>query len=195
MDNWLASIVGDVDNLHVEIDNLNNPLVRFYFIRSIDFCKPQKYCSTRQVLRWMANTLINTHAHVDKLFWLVDLPLTSPHDTATTGPFSLVVTRRRRRRRQRRRWGPAPDWQLVCPELPKAEDVRLACRSWPSSCTLWRRRAGWINRPVAGPVVLVKDVSSMKTTSLLFFLQNQQRHFIIYENSTGLLHAYVCFLK
>jgi hypothetical protein len=36
MDNWLANIVGDVDSLHVEIDNLNDPLVGFYFIRSID---------------------------------------------------------------------------------------------------------------------------------------------------------------
>jgi hypothetical protein len=25
MDNWLANIVGDVDSLHVEIDNLNDP--------------------------------------------------------------------------------------------------------------------------------------------------------------------------
>jgi hypothetical protein len=37
MDNWLANIVGDVDNLHVEIDNLNDPLVGFCFIRSVDF--------------------------------------------------------------------------------------------------------------------------------------------------------------
>jgi hypothetical protein len=36
MDNWLANIVGDMDSLHVEIDNLNNPLVGFCFIRSID---------------------------------------------------------------------------------------------------------------------------------------------------------------
>jgi hypothetical protein len=36
MDNWLANIMGDIDSLHVEIDNLNNPLVGFYFIRSID---------------------------------------------------------------------------------------------------------------------------------------------------------------
>jgi hypothetical protein len=36
MDNWLANIVGDVDSLHVEIDNLNNSLVGFCFIRSID---------------------------------------------------------------------------------------------------------------------------------------------------------------
>jgi hypothetical protein len=28
--------VGDVDSLHVEIDNLNDPLVEFCFIRSID---------------------------------------------------------------------------------------------------------------------------------------------------------------
>jgi hypothetical protein len=32
----LANIVGDVDSLHVEIDNLNDPLVGFCFIRSID---------------------------------------------------------------------------------------------------------------------------------------------------------------
>jgi hypothetical protein len=39
MDNWLANIVGDVDSLHVGIDNLNDPLVGFFFI-SIDlhFC-------------------------------------------------------------------------------------------------------------------------------------------------------------
>jgi hypothetical protein len=36
MDNWLANVVGDVDSLHVEIDNLNDPLVGFCFIRSID---------------------------------------------------------------------------------------------------------------------------------------------------------------
>jgi hypothetical protein len=34
MDNWLANIVGDVDSLHVEIDNLY--VVGFCFIRSID---------------------------------------------------------------------------------------------------------------------------------------------------------------
>jgi hypothetical protein len=31
----LANIVGDVNSLYVEIDNLNNPLVGFCFIRSI----------------------------------------------------------------------------------------------------------------------------------------------------------------
>jgi hypothetical protein len=31
--------VGDVDSLHVEIDNLNDPLVGFCFIRSIDWPK------------------------------------------------------------------------------------------------------------------------------------------------------------
>jgi hypothetical protein len=36
MDNSLANIVGDVDSLHVEIDNLNDLLVGFCFIRSID---------------------------------------------------------------------------------------------------------------------------------------------------------------
>jgi hypothetical protein len=36
MDNWLANIASDVDSLHVEIDNLNDLLVGFYFIRSID---------------------------------------------------------------------------------------------------------------------------------------------------------------
>jgi hypothetical protein len=36
MDNWLANIVGDVDSLHIEIVNLNDPLVGFCFIRSID---------------------------------------------------------------------------------------------------------------------------------------------------------------
>jgi hypothetical protein len=36
MDNWLANIVGDVDSLHVEIDNLNDFLVGVCFIRSIN---------------------------------------------------------------------------------------------------------------------------------------------------------------
>jgi hypothetical protein len=36
MDNWLANRVGDVDSLHIEIDNLNDLLVGFFFIRSID---------------------------------------------------------------------------------------------------------------------------------------------------------------
>jgi hypothetical protein len=34
MDNWLANIVDDMDSLHVKINNLNNPLIEFYFIRS-----------------------------------------------------------------------------------------------------------------------------------------------------------------
>jgi hypothetical protein len=37
MDNWLANIVGDVDSLHVEIDNLNDLLMGFCFIRSINY--------------------------------------------------------------------------------------------------------------------------------------------------------------
>jgi hypothetical protein len=41
----LANIVGDVDSLHVEIDNLNDPLVGFCFIRSIDRTKYDRvYC-------------------------------------------------------------------------------------------------------------------------------------------------------
>jgi hypothetical protein len=36
MDNWLANIVDDVDNLHIEIVNLNDLSVEFYFIKSID---------------------------------------------------------------------------------------------------------------------------------------------------------------
>jgi hypothetical protein len=32
----LANIVGDVDSLHVQIDNLNDHLVGFCFIRNID---------------------------------------------------------------------------------------------------------------------------------------------------------------
>jgi hypothetical protein len=35
--------VGDVDSLHVEIDNLNDPLVGFYFIRSIDYTQEKTY--------------------------------------------------------------------------------------------------------------------------------------------------------
>jgi hypothetical protein len=39
MDNWLTNIVDDVDSLRVEIDNLNDILVEFYFIRNIDILK------------------------------------------------------------------------------------------------------------------------------------------------------------
>jgi hypothetical protein len=35
MDNWMANRMDDVDSLHVEIDNLNDPLVVFCFIRDI----------------------------------------------------------------------------------------------------------------------------------------------------------------
>jgi hypothetical protein len=36
MDNWLTNIVCNMDSLHVKIDNFNDLLVGFYFIRSID---------------------------------------------------------------------------------------------------------------------------------------------------------------
>jgi hypothetical protein len=36
MDNWLANMVGDVYSLYVEIEKLNNPLVGFCFIKSMD---------------------------------------------------------------------------------------------------------------------------------------------------------------
>jgi hypothetical protein len=36
MDNLLANIVDDVDSLYVKIDNLNDSLVGFCFIRGID---------------------------------------------------------------------------------------------------------------------------------------------------------------
>jgi hypothetical protein len=36
MDNWMANRMDDVDNLHVEIDNLNDSLMEFCFIRDID---------------------------------------------------------------------------------------------------------------------------------------------------------------
>jgi hypothetical protein len=36
MDNWMANIMDDMDRLHVEIDNLNDPLVGFCFIRDIN---------------------------------------------------------------------------------------------------------------------------------------------------------------
>jgi hypothetical protein len=36
MDNWMTNKMDDVDRLHVEIDNLNNPLVGFCVIRDID---------------------------------------------------------------------------------------------------------------------------------------------------------------
>ena len=39
MDDWLVKIVGDVDSLHVEIENHKYMLVGFYFIRSIDLFK------------------------------------------------------------------------------------------------------------------------------------------------------------
>jgi hypothetical protein len=32
MDNWLANIIDSVDSLYIEIDNLNDTLVRFCFI-------------------------------------------------------------------------------------------------------------------------------------------------------------------
>jgi hypothetical protein len=38
MENWMANRMDDVDNLHVEIDNLNDPLMEFCFIRDIDRC-------------------------------------------------------------------------------------------------------------------------------------------------------------
>jgi hypothetical protein len=44
--------VGDMDSLHVEIDNLNNPLVGVCFIRSIDY-------SLRPILLF-ANTDVST---------------------------------------------------------------------------------------------------------------------------------------
>ena len=36
IDNWMANKMDDVDSLHVEIDNLNDPLAGFCFIRDID---------------------------------------------------------------------------------------------------------------------------------------------------------------
>jgi hypothetical protein len=35
----------DVDSLHVEIDNLNDPLVRFCFIRDIDTVHGKRICT------------------------------------------------------------------------------------------------------------------------------------------------------
>jgi hypothetical protein len=35
MDNWLGNIVGDVDSLHVEIDNLNDLLVSGFALQEI----------------------------------------------------------------------------------------------------------------------------------------------------------------
>jgi hypothetical protein len=37
--------VGDVDSLHVEIDNLNDLLVGFFFIRRIDLVIPKVWAS------------------------------------------------------------------------------------------------------------------------------------------------------
>jgi hypothetical protein len=36
MDNWLVDIVDDVDSLYVQIDNLNDPLIKFCSTKSID---------------------------------------------------------------------------------------------------------------------------------------------------------------
>jgi hypothetical protein len=36
MNNWMANKMDDVDSLHVDIDNLNGPLVGFCFLRDID---------------------------------------------------------------------------------------------------------------------------------------------------------------
>jgi hypothetical protein len=41
--------VGDVDSLHVEIDNLNNLLVGFCFIRSIDLLSCLALCHVEVV--------------------------------------------------------------------------------------------------------------------------------------------------
>jgi hypothetical protein len=53
MDNWLANIVGDVDSLHVKIDNLNDLIVGFCFIRSIDY-----RCPILLQLRYMSQSTI-----------------------------------------------------------------------------------------------------------------------------------------
>jgi hypothetical protein len=45
-------MVGDVDSLHVEIDNLNNPLVGFCFIRSIDSSRINKIWINHVILSW-----------------------------------------------------------------------------------------------------------------------------------------------
>jgi hypothetical protein len=41
MDNWMANKMDDVDSLHVEIHNLNDPLVGFCFIRDIDYVRTE----------------------------------------------------------------------------------------------------------------------------------------------------------
>ena len=47
MENWMANKMDDVDSLHVEIDNLNDPLVGFCFIRYIDMLHiVDFFCST-----------------------------------------------------------------------------------------------------------------------------------------------------
>ena len=43
MDNWMANRMDDVDSLHIEIDNLNDPLVGFCFIRDIDCLGSSKF--------------------------------------------------------------------------------------------------------------------------------------------------------
>jgi hypothetical protein len=48
MDNWLTNIVDNVDSLHVEIDNLNDLLEEFCFIKSIDIARSVSNTALRQ---------------------------------------------------------------------------------------------------------------------------------------------------
>jgi hypothetical protein len=53
MDNWMANRMYDVDSLNVEIENLNNHLVRFCFIRDIDSttnCPTGSDCLTSKII-------------------------------------------------------------------------------------------------------------------------------------------------
>jgi hypothetical protein len=61
MDDWLANIVGDVDSLHVEIDNLNDPLVGFCFIRSIDNHQEQPDTLNSWLSYWKKKQNIKTN--------------------------------------------------------------------------------------------------------------------------------------
>jgi hypothetical protein len=61
MDNWLANIVDDVDSLHVEIDNLNNPLVGFCFIKNIDSKQLHRLATAYSTRRFTHATLVTSH--------------------------------------------------------------------------------------------------------------------------------------
>jgi hypothetical protein len=67
MDNCMANRMDDVDILHIEIDNLNDPLVGFCFIKDIDI-ESASYISLEITLLvgkypWLLPLLHYLHRH------------------------------------------------------------------------------------------------------------------------------------